>query len=172
MSAERGIRRWIGFWTGVLVGVVCIYTIYLVRSNDRRQAYAFRAMRAVDASQIQAVARAVFQYEGANGQRPVKLVDLVSAGMLDEAMLYGRGHNGVTGQPDVLYVSAMRKDDPPDMVVLCTLLLPRKDAQFLVVYNDGSFAELKSVDLVTALNRTYAHVGNDILHAGQAGPGT
>ena len=61
--------------------------------------------------------------------------------------------------PDVVYFPALRKDDPGELVLLCTLLLRDKGEAFHVVYNDGRYAALGARELVQALNRTYRYLG-------------
>jgi hypothetical protein len=161
MKAGRGVR-WIAFLAGVAAALLCLY-VWSWAAN----AFSNRLQRqfSVDAEQIKAIAEAIGEYEAEHGERPEMLGKLPGAGDI----CYDRRRTEKSGPEDVLYIPAVRSDDPGDLVMLCTLLLPDEDAPFLVIYNDGTFDELAAVDLVTALNRTYRHVCNDIVR--QTGSG-
>jgi len=122
----------------------------------------FDPQYAVNAIQIKAIGEAIQRYEADKGERPMCLEDIVDAGMLEKAALYDRKRLQLASQPDVVYFPAVQKDDPRDMVLLCTFMLPKRDAPYLVIYNDGTFRKCSGVQLVTALNHTYRHISTAI----------
>ncbi len=120
---------------------------------------------AVSPEQIRRIAGAISEYEKAGGERPMRLTELVEAGLLDAAALLDeRRDKSSEDETDVLYFPAVRRDDPADLVLLCALL-PRSRKQCHVIANDGSYTVMPAHDLVMALNRTYTYIGKEIMKA-------
>ena len=122
----------------------------------------FEPQSAVSARQIREIAGAISGYEKAGGERPSHLTELVEAGMLDEAALLDERRDEPKDGADVLYFPAVRRDDPADLILLCTLLIRSEGDSFHVITNDGNYTEMPAHDLVMAMNRTYAYLGAKI----------
>ena len=155
-------------WIALVVAFIAGFVSLRVHGSLRE---GFQAAPTVSGEQIQRIAAGVAGYEQANGRRPERLEDVVKAGLLDARNLFDEEEDvpeidAATGRfaenPHVLYFPAVRKDDPGDLVLLCTLLLRERDDKFRVVYSDGRYAELTSRQLIQALQRTYTYLGAEI----------
>ncbi len=124
----------------------------------------FKPGLSVTAEQIRTVGGAIAKYELAKGERPMALRELVGEGLLTHADMCGpqKVTSLMESIPDVLYFPALVKDDPGDLVLLCTLLLREKADKFQVIRNDGSYDALDANALTIALNRTYTYIGRQI----------
>ena len=119
--------------------------------------------------QIRRVGEAVKAYTAKEGGRPGNLNEMVTAGLLSQDDLYDEHRKerpivklqsgDEISPPDVIYFPALRASDPPDCILLCTMLLREKGGKFHVIYNDGRYAALTPRELIKALNRTYEHIG-------------
>jgi len=161
-------------WLYRLAVAAIIWTLLFPMLSDHwwtRTYPDFVRSSALSADQMRSVGRAVAQYEQETGERPARLEDAVKAGDLDACNLFDEDEDvpeidAATGRfaenPHVLYFPAVRKDDPGDLVLLCTLLLRERDDAFRVIYNDGKYAELTRRQLIQALQRTYTYLGAKI----------
>ncbi len=156
-------------WLLLLIGIGLAILYWTVIAPAMEQRKRFAESYAVSAEQMRAVGKAIAKYETANGERPMKLAELVEAKLIEPAVLFDeqRGSVPVTIEkfaefdtnPDVLYFPALRASDPPDNVLICTLLLRNKRDKYRVIYNDGRLGQLEPMELVIALNRTYEYIG-------------
>ncbi|HAU36902.1 MAG TPA: hypothetical protein DCX07_04210 [Phycisphaerales bacterium] len=128
----------------------------------------------VTTAQIQAIAAGIRAYETEHGRRPPTLEALVAGKYCDKSDCFDERKGRLpeidqaTGRfasnPDVIYFPAVRRSDPPELVVLCTLLKKAEADPYLVVRNDGQLVELTARELVPALQRTYTYLGRDIYY--------
>jgi hypothetical protein len=155
------------FLKGVLLGLIVTFLIsigidYLEDYN--RQKLLFVCEYVLSADGVRKVGDGIAAYTKAKSHRPGSLGELISVGYISQADLYDASRRkqvdseGKPITPDVIYFSALRPDDPPDTVLLCTVLRKNKDDKYSVVFNDGRFAQLTRHELVNALNRTYSHI--------------
>ncbi len=152
------------------IGLVVLYWQVVQPALEHRKRFAENY--AVSAEQMQAVGKAIGEYETANGERPMKLAELVEAKLVESAAMYDDRRDDVpvtiekfaafATNPDVLYFPALRASDPADNVLLCTLLLRNKRDKYRVIYNDGRLGQLEPMELVIALNRTYEYIGRQL----------
>ena len=162
-SSQRNLIVLLGVVFGVLFQIFA-YPL-LVRWWESRAEGGF----AVSSEQMHRIADAVWQYEKADGERPMRLAELVETGMLDAGALPDeRRDEPSENEADVLYFPALRASDPGNLVLLCTLLVRGEGEKFHVITNDGNYAEMPAHDLVMALNRTYKHLGSEIAQADTA----
>ena len=174
MNAARALRATAGALLHLAAGALLLFgppvvgfTLYVWALRP-----AVRQAPAVSGSQIERIADAVWAHAGRTGRRPERLAELVAAGLLQPAELFATDRRPLPPldaqagrfavEPDVLYVPAVREEDPGDLVLLCTVLLPTADAEYQVIFNSGRHAELTGPELVEALQRTYAYLGDAI----------
>ena len=129
----------------------------------------------ISMAQLRKISTAVTAYTKAHDQRPAHLETLVEVGALTAGDLFDAKRDEIPGidpatgrfdtNPDVIYFPALRKDDPADLVLLCTLLTHKRHDKLLVAYNDGELAELTPHEMIMAMNRTYRFIGEDITDA-------
>ena len=113
--------------------------------------------------------RAVQAYERTHGRRPERLEALVAEKLIDAKNLFDEQTREIpvidakTGRfsenPNVLYFPAVRKTDPPDLVLLCTPPSDRPGNEFHVIHSDGRYAEVTSRELIGLLQKTYTYLG-------------
>ena len=133
----------------------------------------------ISMAQLRKISTAVTAYTKAHDQRPAQLETLVEVGALAAGDLFDAQRNEISGidpatrrfetNPDVIYFPALRKDDPADLVLLCTLLTHKRHDKLLVAYNDGRLAELTPHEMIMAMNRTYGFIGKEIARAQSTG---
>ena len=105
---------------------------------------------------IRRIHRAVQAYERTHGQRPERLEALVAEKLIDAKTAETR-HN-----PRVLYVSTLRKTDPPSLVLLCTPPVGRRADMCHVIYNDGRYKQVTSRELTALVQKTYTYLGEQL----------
>ncbi len=171
---KKSKKRRLPAWAIALVacGSVVVFAIGILPAIHEYRTTRFRRSYALSAEQMQAVGKAIGEYETANGERPMKLAQLVEAKLIEPAELFDDRRDDVPvtigkfaaseTNPDVLYFPALRASDPADNVLLCTLLLRNRNDKYRVIYNDGSLGQLESMELVIALNRTYEYIGGQL----------
>ncbi|HDY65980.1 MAG TPA: hypothetical protein ENH84_07110 [Phycisphaerae bacterium] len=157
----------IGFCLGLSLGLAIFVGSLLIQWGQ--YVFSFESTPAISEVQIRRIGEAVKVYAAKEGGRPGNLNAMVTAGMLSQDDLYDEHRkkrpvveieSGVEiSPPDVIYFPALRPSDPPDCVLLCTVLLREKGGKFHVIYNDGRYAALTARELVMALNHTYEHIG-------------
>ena len=108
------------------------------------------------------IAAALTGYTTHHGRRPESLDTLAVGDKTAVRDLLHADGRRIQLRRHVLYFPALRPDDPPDTVLLCTLVRGRKDDKLLVAYNDGRIARLTAHAMIIALNRTYRFIGEDI----------
>ena len=151
----------------VAAGVVCSLPL------PRQPSHVWRAT--ISMAQLRKISAAVTEYAEAHGQRPAHLETLVEVGALAPRDLFDAQREEIPsidpatgrfeGNPDVVYFPAVRKDDPADLVLLCTLLTHERDDKLLVAYNNGKLGELTPHEMIIAMNRTYGFIGGEIAYA-------
>ena len=151
----------------LLLGIVVLILIgvginfYAKYSNRERT---FVCEYVLSADSVRKVGDAVAAYTKAKSRRPGSLDQLVSGGYISQADLFDASRSkkvdsdGKPITPDVIYFPALRPGDPPDTVLLCTVLRKNENDKYSVVFNDGRFAQLARQELANALNRTYSHI--------------
>ncbi len=150
-----------GMAAGLLAGVVFFVglTVYL----EWKDRHPFRSQPTFSVEQIRKVAGAVVNYEKSNQRRPVNLEALVKADLLSTGDLFDPKRSPASdSNPDVLYFPALRKTDPADLVLLCTIVTRKRGEPLLAVMNDYRTVELSPKELRTALQRTYSYLGGQI----------
>ena len=164
-----GPQRNLAIVIGAVLGL--IYSVHVCPEFGCRRAARFIPWCAVSAEQIREIGSGIGAYEGRHGARPARLAELVEAGMIGRRDLHDEQRRKIAEgpQPDVLYFPAVRKDDPDDLVLLCTLLLHDRDDRYQAVLNDGTYVAMTPRDLVVTLNRTYEYIGRKLP---QTRPGT
>lgn len=139
----------LGFFFGIGVGLAVVaYMDYRSRHPTER----FVSQPAAGEAEFQELWGKVVGFDVANGRRPESLNEL--------------GHSA----PGVLYFPAVLKSDPPDMIVLCTLLVRREKDKYLVMRNDGALMKMDAQQLKLALGRTYDYIGQKIEQASPRTP--
>jgi hypothetical protein len=150
-----------GIAISLLVGVVFFVGLSVsLKCEDR---HPFRSQMALSIEQIRKVVDAVADYEKSNQRRPVNLEALVKADLLSMGDLFDPKRSPDSDfNPDVLYFPALRKTDPADLVLLCTIVTRKRGEPLLAVMNDYSTVELSPKELRAALQRTYSYLGGQI----------
>jgi len=155
---------------GILLGLAVTLAVYfgLVRKGPVQTAPEQQGGFAVSQASCEEIARAVAAYESRHHRRPERLEELVEVQLLREAALHDdRRPAGppptFRGKPlhDVVYFP-LRRDDAPNLILLCTLVLRDGQPHYHAVTNDGAYHAMTRPELITALNRTYAAIGKDI----------
>lgn len=166
----------------ILIGVVLGVSLWgwVFPAIQRWRETRLTPQNAISREQICRIGEAVAKFVKAKGERPERLEQLVQEGKLEPAALFDERRDEVpkidekTGRfvrnPDVLYFPAVRKDDPGELVLLCTLLLRKEGEMFHVIRNDGTYAGLSARELVIALNRTYRYLGREIAERSKGEP--
>lgn len=159
-----------GLAVGFLAGFVFFVglPVYMAWKDE----HPFRSQMTVSVEQIRKVGEAVAAFERSNQRRPDTLEALVKAGLLTAGDLFDRKRSTVPAidaitwrfgiNPDVLYFPALRKTDPADLVLLCTITTGKRDKPFLSIMNDYRSVELSASELRNALQRTYSYLGGRI----------
>ena len=181
MSQKRPFMSYVwgvlaGYFPGVLLGFLGSL------AADKWFQYAaarFAPCPCVNVAQIQAIAAGIQAYESEHGRRPPTVAGKYcdQSDCFDERKGRLPEIDQATGRfasnPHVIYFPAVRKNDPPELVVLCTLLKKAEADPYLVVRNDGRLSELTARELVPALQRTYTYLGQAIYYpAATAGAGS
>ncbi len=123
----------------------------------------FQSQMTLSIEQIRKVAGAVADYEKSNQRRPENLEALVKAGLLSSGDLFDPKRSPSSdSNPDLLYFPALRRTDPADLVLLCTITTRKRGGSLLAVMNDYSTVELTPQELRAALQRTYSYLGGQI----------
>jgi len=155
---------------GIVLGLAATLAIYfgLVRQGPVKVAPTQEGGFAVSEDACREIARAIEAYESQHQRRPERLEELVESQLLrassplDERRPAGSGpvfrHRPLH---DVAYFP-LRRDDAPNLLLLCTLVLRESETHYHAVTNDGAYHALTRADLITALNRTYTAIGRDI----------
>ncbi len=148
----------------IFLGIMVLSMVLLEQLTTHQHGYdVWVKGQAVTAEKIRKVGDAIAKYELAKGERPMALRELVGEGLLTHADMCDPDMADLSESvPDVLYFPALVKDDPGDLVLLCTLLLREKEDKFQVIRNDGSYDALDANALTIALNRTYTYIGRQI----------
>ena len=169
------------FFKGVLFGIVVLGLIGVVVyfcGDYRTNRPPFDCEYVLSADGVQKVGDAVAGHTKAQFRRPSSLGELVSEGYLSQADLFDASRRKKTDPdgkpltPDVIYFSALRPNDPPDTVLLCTVVRKNENDKYSVVFNDGRFAQLTRQQLVNALNRTYSHICRSLPQTAATSQGT
>jgi hypothetical protein len=179
MSAKRTTRP---FTWGVLLGLAAAgigglaWHWHLQRQEDRR----FRPSNAISLAQCERIHQAVAAYTRSNGLRPDRLERLVEGKQLNASELFDPGRSAVPGvdvktgrfavSPDVVYVAALRPEDPSDLVLLYTPVAVQRGAKLAAVRNRGQADELTPHEMVTALRRTHDFIGKELGKPFKSGP--
>ena len=153
---------------GCLVGAL-VTSITCERMRWSRWRLEFEPGMAVSGKQIRRVASAIKKHQAEHGARPRHLEELLADKRLAASDLFDARRKSIptidsaTGRlatrPDVLYLAALRKKDPGDLILLCTILLHEPDENYHVIRNDGQYVRMGYRNLTNALNRTYWHLG-------------
>ena len=150
-----------GVAISLLAGVV--FFVGLFAYLEWQDRYPFRSQMTLSIKQICKVGGAVADYEKSNQHRPENLEALVKAGLLSSGDLFAPKRSPASdSNPDVLYFPALRKTDPADLVLLCTIVTRKRGEPLLTVMNDYSTVELSPKELRAALQRTYSYLGGQI----------
>ncbi len=164
------------FTWGVAISLLAVVVFFVCLSMyfEWKDRHPFRLQMTLSIEQIRKVGGAVAAYEKSNQRRPVNLEALVKADLLSAGDLFDRKRSPIpaidatTGRfgsnPDVLYFPALRKTDPADLVLLCTITTRKRGEPLLAVMNDYRTVELTPRELRTALQRTYSYLGKKIEH--------
>lgn len=167
---------------GILLAAVSYvsYNVYEAWKRSKLADDSFKPQMSVSADQIRGIAKAIETYEKNHTFRPERLEELVMDGLIKAADLFDENRKSIpsveskTGRfeinPDVLYFPALRKNDPGDLVLLCTVLLRTENEKFHVVTNDGKYKQLLPRELVAELQKTYTYLGGIIQSQSPAKP--
>lgn len=159
-GATAGLVAGAGLWIGT-----CVH-------QEWRERHPYVSQLTLSAGEVGKVAEAVRAYEQARGARPERLEQLIEGGLLSAGELFDRKRrptprmDSSTGRlesdPDVIYMPALRKGDPPDLVLLHTLFTRKRGRKLPAVLNDYRVVEYTPHELTMALNRTYAYVAGQL----------
>lgn len=187
-------RSWSAFWLAVVLSVIGSILVLMVTQayvRWRRSTPASTAAPTLTKAQLARVRDAIDKWAGDKGHRPAYLEELAAGGYLRADDLFDKsrrkapainagpidpaGADRNSGRfavcPDVIYFPAVRPDDPADMLMLATVIAAAKGDKLLAVRNDGTIEELTPLQMVTALQRTYAFIGERI-QANKRAPAT
>jgi len=137
----------LGFLLGTVVYLAYIHA-YTPPSREQH------LPKVLSAGELDEIASAIAQYRAAHGVRPFTLGEL-------EGVLGGSYRtDGFPEAWDVLYFPGVQNDDPPDLVLLCSVVVPNSTGGYHVVLNDGRRKDVVPAELVGALNRTYTFLAS------------
>jgi hypothetical protein len=169
VKKRTSIFTW-GATAGLCVGAV-LWIGTCVR-REWRERHPYKSQWTLSAEEVGKVAEAVRAYEQARGARPERLERLIEGGLLSAGELFDRKRRPIprmdssTGRlesdPDVMYMPALRKGDPPDLVLLHTLFTRERGRKLPAVLNDYRVVEYTPRELTMALNRTYAYIARQL----------
>lgn len=162
-------------WVALLGGVAAVIGLSAMKypmfySENAR----WMSQPTLSSQQMRKIGAAISQYEKSHeGRRPEKLADLVDAKLLTENDLLDaerQGRFASTSQPaaDAIYLPAVRKTDPGDLVILHTIVTHERGEKLLAVLNNGELVECTPRELVERLNRTYEYIASEIEKTRQA----
>jgi len=159
-----------GALIGVILGPLVGIAFLIVAALQIRYFRPFSPGSTVSEKQIRSAGAGVEVFTKEKGRRPATLEEAVQAGTVAAGSLFdAKGDpapaiDANTGRfaepPDVIHFSALRQDDPADLVLFCTLLAHGRGDSYHVIYNDGRYTALGPHELVQALNRTYAYLAS------------
>ena len=160
-------RMLIGGLIIVIAGGLAVWRLGWVPG---RSPHGLKSQMTVSTEQIKAIGQAIETHEAKQKERPERLEQLVDAGLLSTSQLYDARRGKVTPDvdpethhyiphPDVLYFPALTRQDPPRLVLLCTLLLQADGDRYQVITNGGAHEQMDRHELIGALQKTYTHIG-------------
>ena len=167
-------RRTSIFARGVTAGL-CVGAVLWIGTcvhREWRERHPYVSQWTLSAPQVGKVAEAARAYEQARGARPERLEQLIEGGLLSASELFDSKRRPIpridssTGRlesnPDVIYMPALRKGDPPDLVLLHPLFTRERGGKLPAVLNDYRVVEYTPHELTMALNRTHAYIARQL----------